>query len=205
MLLHVGHAQADRGDSLAAGAAFSEALALARPRGIVYGVILVLAGIGRIAATAGAWTDAVRLFTAAGAALERISGVMPRYMTQRVDQGSARARAALDQFEFDAAVAGGRGLTLDEAAELARRVAAAGAGEGALTTREPGAQVRRARLRAGTAGHRLERTQAGPSPGADRDRTLRGGRRLDDPVRPRTRTEGRGPLRWPQLVRCIPA
>jgi ATP/maltotriose-dependent transcriptional regulator MalT len=99
-----------------------------RPRGFVYGIVLALTGFGRIAAAKGMRSEAVQLFTAAAAELERVNGVMPLYMRQRHDEGLARARAALGEEPPP--------LGLDEAIRLAERVAAGAAADGALSARE---------------------------------------------------------------------
>jgi non-specific serine/threonine protein kinase len=136
MLLHIGQARTDSGDRGAAGDAFREVLTLMQPRGFLYGIVLVLTGVARIAVAEGLWVDAVGLFAAADQALDDVGGVMPIYMRRRQEEGFAQARAALGSTRFEAAVARGRGLSLDHAARLAERIAAAAARDDVLSARE---------------------------------------------------------------------
>jgi predicted ATPase/DNA-binding CsgD family transcriptional regulator len=136
MLLHIGQARTDSGDRVAAGDAFREVLTLMQPRGFLYGIVLVLTGVARIALGEGLWADAVGLFAAADQALDRVGGVMPIYMRRRQEEGCAQARAALGSTRFEAAVAQGRELSLDDAARLAERVAAVAARDDVLSARE---------------------------------------------------------------------
>jgi non-specific serine/threonine protein kinase len=136
MLLHIGQARTDSGDRGAAGDAFREVLTLMQPRGFLYGIVLVLTGVARIAVAEGLWVDAVGLFAAADQALDDVGGVMPIYMRRRQEEGFAQARAALGSTRFEAAAAQGRELSLDHAARLAERIAAAAARDDVLSARE---------------------------------------------------------------------
>jgi ATP/maltotriose-dependent transcriptional regulator MalT len=135
-LLYAGEARIARRDLAGARATYAEVLELLRRPGFVYGIMMAVSGLGRVAAAEGRSGQAAKMFGAADAMAERIGGVAPALMRRAHTQAEADARAALDQKLFDAALSSGRRLTLDEAMDEAALLAAGPAARGDLTARE---------------------------------------------------------------------
>jgi predicted ATPase/DNA-binding CsgD family transcriptional regulator len=135
-LLYAGEARLARGDLAGARAAYAEVLELLRPPGFVYGIMMAVSALGRVAAAEGRPGQAAKMFGAADAMGERIGGVAPALMRRAHREAEADARKVLDQKLFDAAMSSGRRLTLDEAMDEAALLAVGHAARGELTARE---------------------------------------------------------------------
>jgi ATP/maltotriose-dependent transcriptional regulator MalT len=135
-LIYSSEAYMSGGDVAAARAAYGEIIALMRPRGFVYGMLIAVSGLGRVAVRDGSFGQAVRLLGAADALAERIAAVMPIYIQTRHEEALTQAQARLGEEAYAAALADGRGLPLEEAMEQAALVAAGPAGHRELSARE---------------------------------------------------------------------
>jgi DNA-binding NarL/FixJ family response regulator len=107
-----------------------------RPLGFLYGILMAIGGLGRVAAAEGTSARAVRLLTAADAVWEQIGAVAPAAVRRGQVDAISKAREALDEAAFVAAEAAGRAYTLEEAVDDAASVAAGPAAHGELTERE---------------------------------------------------------------------
>jgi predicted ATPase/DNA-binding CsgD family transcriptional regulator len=135
-LLYAGEARLARRNLGGARAAYAEVLELLRPPGFVYGIMMAVSGLARVAAAEGRPGQSAKMFGAADAMAERTGGVAPALMRRAHTQAEANVRAALDRERFDAALSSGRRLTLDEAMDEAALLAAGPAARGEMTARE---------------------------------------------------------------------
>ncbi len=118
--LHMlGHVIATQGDLPAARALYRESLAIAREVGNRRRVVLVLWAVATLAAAGRDWERAVRLRASAEASAEALGVVPARPMRELWDAQLEPARRALGEQGEAAAVAAGRALTLEQAADEA--------------------------------------------------------------------------------------
>ncbi len=116
-----------QGDEVKAAAYSAEALALAREAGYPLGIALAILVYGGVAASAGRPAPAVRLLAAAESLIRGFGINMFVWGDVEIvvyDDYMQIARAQLDEATFNAALAGGGALTLEQALEEASSVAA---------------------------------------------------------------------------------
>jgi predicted ATPase len=114
-LCNLGAVACESDDPDAARACYVEALGTARALGSLEFMSLALDGLAAIAVKRGAWERAGRIAGAAGVMLEASGAAMSPVDRAFRDRYLAEARAALGEEGFDAALADGRAMTVEEA------------------------------------------------------------------------------------------
>ena len=126
VLHNLGYVALRQGDRHLAAARFGEGLRLHQKYGDRRNVVMCLAGIASVAAALGQFRRAARLFGAVEARMASL-GARPEPIDRAEwDRSLGTARSRLSAPELDAALADGRGATLEDVVADALAVAAAG-------------------------------------------------------------------------------
>ncbi|MFN8660430.1 MAG: tetratricopeptide repeat protein [Thermomicrobiales bacterium] len=119
------------GDLARAAQLDAEALQLRRDLGDRISIAYSLESIGGTTARAGRWVDAMHMFAAANRLREEIAAPLPAAEMEAYEFGVGLCRESLSSDAFDRAWVEGQDLSLDDALDLACRVASEIAGEAA--------------------------------------------------------------------------
>jgi non-specific serine/threonine protein kinase len=118
-LANLGAVACEQGDLRGASACYCEALASARASGSTADINLALDGLGAVAAKRGAWERAARLAGAAEALRDQTGAALEPNDRNYRERYLADVRAHAGREEFEAAMAVGRGMALEEAVAYA--------------------------------------------------------------------------------------
>ncbi|MBL8129718.1 MAG: tetratricopeptide repeat protein, partial [Chloroflexia bacterium] len=114
---------AQTGDLARAAQLDSEALEIRRELGDSISIAYSLESIGGTTARAGDWANALRLLAAANHLRDEIAAPLPAAEMEAYESAVGLSRDGLTRDAFDLAWAEGQGLTLEDAMDLAQRLA----------------------------------------------------------------------------------